>query len=178
MIIDLPSGRQSFDFDCGAKALQLVMAYYGLDIREDEMLSELKCTREGTPIEHMTSLAEKHGFQVVSQCGVSLDTVKYYVDKYVPVIVLVQAWAERLMSLEDWQNDNDDGHYVIVIGHNGSIIIFEDPASFRKTWMTEEEFLVRWHDIDPFSGRNLEHFALVLLGKEPVPQHRLLEHMD
>jgi hypothetical protein len=30
IMIDLPSGVQTFDFDCGAKALQLVMAYYGV----------------------------------------------------------------------------------------------------------------------------------------------------
>jgi predicted double-glycine peptidase len=41
-MIDLPGGRQTFDFDCGAKALQLVMAYYGLDVREDELMEELK----------------------------------------------------------------------------------------------------------------------------------------
>jgi predicted double-glycine peptidase len=34
-MIELPSGRQTFDFDCGAKALQLVMAYYGVDVREE-----------------------------------------------------------------------------------------------------------------------------------------------
>lgn len=44
MIIDLPGGRQTFDFDCGAKALQLVMAYYGVDVREDVLLGELKCS--------------------------------------------------------------------------------------------------------------------------------------
>jgi hypothetical protein len=53
------------------------------------------------------------------------------------------------MTLEDWRKDYDDGHYVIVIGHYDNIIIFEDPSSFRKTWMTEEEFAVRWHDEDP-----------------------------
>ncbi len=31
----IPSGRQTFDYDCGTKALQMVMAYYGVDARED-----------------------------------------------------------------------------------------------------------------------------------------------
>ena len=178
MIIDLPSGGQTFNFDCGAKALQLVMAYYGLDILEGELMTELKTSSKGTPIKNMISLAEKHGFEVIAQTGVLLETVKDYVNKSIPVIVLVQAWAERYMTLEDWKNDNDDGHYVIVIGYNGSIIVFEDPSSFRKTWLTEEEFAARWHDIDPQTNQRLEHFAMVLLGKEPVPQHKLLEHMD
>jgi len=80
------------------------------------------------------------------------------------------------MTLEDWKADYDDGHYAIVIGHNGNIIIFEDPSSVRRTWLTEEEFLARWHDVDPRTKRKLEHFAMVLTGKEPVRKE--VEHMD
>jgi predicted double-glycine peptidase len=175
-MIDLPSGRQTFDFDCGAKALQLVMAYYGIDVREDELMEELKCDIEGAPLQNMISVAEKKGFQVVAKCGFSLEEIKQSVDARHPVIVLVQAWAERYMTLEDWRQDNDDGHYVIVIGHHGYIIVFEDPASFRRTWMAEEEFIARWHDVDPRTKEKLDHFAMVLLGKEPA--YKALEHMD
>ena len=174
-MIDLPIGRQTFDFDCGAKALQVVMAYYGIAVREDELIGELKCDADGVPVQNMVSVAEKRGFSVVAECGVSLETVKRYVDENHPVIVLVQAWAERYMTLEDWKEDNDDGHYVIVTGHHGYIIVFEDPASFG-TWMTEEEFIARWHDVDPRTKEKLDHFAMVLLGKQSAS--KVLEHMD
>jgi predicted double-glycine peptidase len=176
VMIDLPTGRQTFDFDCGAKALQLVMAYYGMDIREDELIKELEIDRYGVPVKNMISVAEKKGFQVLAKCGFPLEAVKQYVDENQPVIVLVQAWAERYMTLDDWKEDNDDGHYVIVIGHHGYIIVFEDPASFRRTWMTEEEFIVRWHDVDPRTQERLDQFAMVLLGKQPAK--KVLEHMD
>ena len=175
-MIDLPIGRQTFDFDCGAKALQIVMAYYGIDVREDELIGELKCDAGGVPVQNMMSVAEKRGFNVVAKCGVSLERVKQYVDENHPVIVLAQAWPERYMTLEDWKEDNDDGHYVIVIGHHGYVIVFEDPASFRRTWMTEEEFVVRWHDVDPRTQEKFDHFAMVLLGKQPAK--KVLEHMD
>jgi hypothetical protein len=32
MTIELPSGRKAFNFDCGTKSIQLVFAYYGLDL--------------------------------------------------------------------------------------------------------------------------------------------------
>ena len=175
-MIDLPIGRQTFDFDCGAKALQIVMVYYGIDVREDELIGELKGDASGVPVQNMISVAEKRGFNVVAKCGVSLERVKQYVDENLPVIVLAQAWAERYMTLEDWKEDNDDGHYVIVIGHHGYVIVFEDPASFRRTWMTEEEFVVRWHDVDPRTQEKFDHFAMVLLGKQPAK--KVLEHMD
>lgn len=176
MMIELPIGRQTFDFDCGVKALQLVLAYYGIDIREDELIGQLQCNSKGTPVKNMISVAEKHGFQVMAKSDFSLEMLKQYIDEKHPVIVLVQAWAERYMTLEDWKKDEEDGHYVIVVGYFGSIIVFEDPSSFRRTWMTEEEFLVRWHDVDPRTKERLDHFGLVLLGKKPTPN--TMEHMD
>ena len=136
-MIDLPIGRQTFDFDCGAKALQLIMAYYGIDIREDELIKKLKTDKYGTSVKNMISVAKKKGFQIFAKSGVSVETLKKYIDENHPVIVLVQAWAERYMTLEDWKEDIEDGHYVIIIGYSDNIIVFEDPASFRRTWMTE-----------------------------------------
>ena len=60
-MMDLPTGRQTYDFDCGAKALQIVMAYYGIDVREDELMEELKCDSDGAPVRNMISVAEKKG---------------------------------------------------------------------------------------------------------------------
>ena len=178
IVIELPTGRQTFDFDCGAKALQLVIAYYGIDIPEGELMKELKIDANGVSVQNMISVAEAKGFKVVAQSGFSLDEVKRLVDGGHPVIVLVQAWAARYMTLEDWKADDDDGHYVIVIAHSGDIIVFEDPSSFHRTWMTEEEFIARWHDVDPRTHQKLEHFGMVLLGKEPMPPQKILAHMD
>jgi predicted double-glycine peptidase len=175
-MINLRIGRQTFDFDCGAKALQIVMEYYGVDVREDILIKELKLNKNGTSVDNMIFVAEKNGFKVRAATGVSLEQLKHFVDEGHPVIVIVQAWAERYMALEDWKTDYEDGHYVVVIGYNSSIIIFEDPSSIRRTWLTEEEFLARWHDLDPRTNQKLESFAMVLLGKEPI--RKGAEHMD
>jgi predicted double-glycine peptidase len=175
-MIDLRIVRQTFDFDCGAKALQAVMEYYGVEMREDEILDELKADQNGTNYADMIALAKKKGFQIFAADGVSLEEVQHFIDDGKPVIVLVQAWADKYMTLEEWKSDYEDGHYVVVIGYENNIIIFEDPASPRRTWMTEEEFLVRWHDKDARTGKKLQNFAMVLLGKEPIT--RVPEHMD
>ena len=175
-MIKLRIGRQTFDFDCGAKALQLVMEYYGIDIREDELLKELKTGNEGTSYANIISVAEKNGFEVFASNGVSLEQLMDFVDRGYPVIVIVQAWADRYMTLEDWKSNFDNGHYAVVIGHQDHVIIFEDPSSIHRTWMSEEEFLARWHDIDLNTHKKVEHFAMVLMGKQPAP--RAPEHMD
>ena len=174
-MINLRVIRQTFDFDCGAAALQVVMEYYGIELRGDELLKALKTDKDGTNYVNMIALAEKNGFKVLASEGVSLEQLKRFIDDGYPVIVLVQAWAERYITLEEWRKDFDDGHYVVVIGYQDNIIIFEDPASPRRTWLTEEEFLVRWHDVRPKTDRKLENFAMVLTGKEPVT--KTLKHM-
>ncbi len=175
-MIEIPHGRQTFEYDCGAKALQVVLAYYGIDVREDRLIKELNCDHHGTPVKDMIAVAEKKGFQVLAKCGVALETVKQYVDANFPVIVLVQAWADTDMTLDDWRMTSEYGHYVVVIGHYGNIIVFRDPSSFSKTWMTEEEFMARWHAADDLTQEKLDNFAMVLLGKQPYI--RELVHMD
>ena len=175
-MIDLPTGRQTFNYDCGAKALQIVMAYYGVEVREDELMSQLGCGPAGTPVSSMIAIAEKYGFQVEVTHGICLEELKKYVDEDFPVIILLQAWADRYMTLDDWRQDIGDGHYVVVIRHMNNIIVFEDPSSFHRTWLTEEELLARWHDIDPETKERIEHFAMVLKGKEPIGKK--IEHMN
>ena len=173
-MIELHVGRQTFDWDCGAQALQTVMAYYGVDVRGDELINQLHTTKSGTRPMDMRRVARSYGFKVRSGTGWTLEDIKWYVNAGTPVIVLLQAWAERFMTLENWANGYDDGHYAIVIDTANEIVVFEDPSSFRRTWLAESEFLTRWHDRNPETRRKVERWAMVLLGKEPVlptPKH-------
>lgn len=175
-MINLHITRQTFDYDCGVKALQTVMAYYGEYVREDELIEELGADHDGTRVERVIAAAESRGFRVEAREHLSLRALRRWIDKGWPVIVLVQAWADRYMTRKDWREDYEDGHYAIVIGYEKGILIFEDPSSFRRTWMKVREFLSRWHDIDSHDGKIYERFGMVLLGKEPARQTMI--HMD
>ncbi len=175
-MINLHIGRQTFDFDCGTQALQTVMAYYGVDVRGDKLMAALGTGPHGTPVAGMVAVAEQYGFTVKVKTGWTLAELKHTVELGYPVIVLVQAWADRYMTLEDWRKDYDDGHYVIVIGHARGVLLFEDPSSFRRTWLRERDFLARWHDRDTRTDEVYDHFGMVLMGKEPST--KTLQHMD
>ncbi len=175
-MIDLHIGKQNYEYDCGAQALQTVMNYYGVEVGGDELIEKLGTSEEGTPPQAMISVAQSYGFEVKSGSQWSLNQVKQYVDTGTPVIVLLQAWADRYMALDDWRRDWDDGHYAIVIGLNKDVLLFEDPATIRRTWLREREFLARWHDLDIKTGEKYEHFGMVLLGRQPAKLS--LEHMD
>jgi ABC-type bacteriocin/lantibiotic exporter with double-glycine peptidase domain len=176
-MIDLHIGKQVYDYDCGVQALLNVMTYYGVEVDRDELMQVLGTTEEGgTPPQAMIAAAQNYGFEVKAGTQWSLNQVKQYVDAGTPVIVLLQAWADHYMTLDDWRRDWDNGHYAIVIGLNKDVLLFEDPATIRRTWLREREFLARWHDIDTKTSEKYEHFGMVLLGKQPAKLS--LEHMD
>lgn len=168
-VIELHNLRQTFDFDCGVKALQGVFAYYGVEERADRLQEELGADPElGTSMDSMIAVAEKKGFAVQAGTNWTLDDVKRHLDEGRPVIVAMQAWAERPLTTKQWRENYDDGHYVVIIGYDGPVLYFEDPASFHRTWLKEQEFVARWHDVDAVTGEKLQRAGLVLLGKEPV----------
>jgi ABC-type bacteriocin/lantibiotic exporter with double-glycine peptidase domain len=175
-MIDLHITRQTYNFDCGAKALQTVMAYYGVDLREDRLIEELGSGEHGTHIEKIVQLAERMGFVVVVKEGLTIPKVKRYIDQGTPVMVTLQAWADRYMTIQDWREDWDDGHYAIIIGYKNNTILFEDPSSFRRTWLKMTEFMARWHDQEEDTGRRYRRLGIVLLGKDPASRNYV--HMD
>lgn len=168
-IIELNNLRQTFDFDCGVKALQGVLAYYGVEERADGLIEQLNADPElGTSLASIIAVAESHGFEVQAGTNWTLEDLKHHLDNSRPVIVLLQAWADRHLTLKEWRENYQDGHYVVVVGYDGPVLYFEDPASFHRIWLRENEFAARWHDMDPITGEKLQRVGIVLLGKEPV----------
>lgn len=168
-VIELHSLRQTFDFDCGVKALQGVFAYYGIEEREDSLIEELGADPEsGTSIDSIIAVSERKGFHVEARENWTLDELKHHLDQGRPVIVAMQAWAERQLTMKEWRENYDDGHYVVVVGYDGPIWYFEDPASYHRIWLQEKEFVARWHDVDPVTGVRLQRVGIALLGKDPV----------
>jgi len=101
IMLNMHSGRQTFEYDCGAKALQTVMAYYGIDIREDELIAELGTGKDGTRVDKMVSVAIAKGFSVQAKEYWSIKELKNRIHEGNPVIVLLQAWSDRYMTLKD-----------------------------------------------------------------------------
>lgn len=175
VILDLPDERQTFDYDCGAKAAQTVLAYYGIDIREDRLLNFLGTTEEnGTNVNRIIDLFKKFGLQVKSG-SLTIDELKSYIKSGYPVIMPIQAWTNDLLQV-NWEEDKDDGHYVIAMGYKDDKIIFEDPAQYDKAYLTEEELEQRWHDFGE-DGTKFDHLGIVVIGEKNYTSDKIV-HMD
>lgn len=168
VILNVPQGQQSFSYDCGIKALQLLMAYYGVEVPYETLYKDVKHHKVyGITNEGMVRIARRHGFKAISKNNGTLEDIKESINERNPVIVAFQAWADGKMKQTDWKktgigSNEDYGHYAIVIGFKDGKVILNDPVSFRRVYLTEQEFKNRWHADNEYG------YMLILKGMEPV----------
>jgi len=173
-IISLPQLRQTYSYDCGAKALQTVLVYYGIEIREDRIIRIAGTSKEGTPIKGIINAAKEYGLETDSR-QMTIEEIKKYLKKNIPVIIVLQAWTKK--KKVNWEKDWIDGHYVVAIGYTRDKILFEDPSSFERTYLKYDELNKRWHDAD-INGKKYFHHGIALFGKKPKFKKNKIVHMD
>jgi len=171
----VPDVRQSTDFTCSASALQAVLAYYGVEVREDMLAKELGATPEdGAPPEAIVRVAIAHGVSATKREHMTVDDLAAQIAGRNPVIVEIQAWSDAPRT--SWADDWDDGHYAIVVAIEGDRLVFEDPSVLgSRAVLSRREFEERWHDID--AGYRNVRTGIVFGGKSPAPTPARI-HMD
>lgn len=160
-ILYLPDVLQFSDYDCGSMCVQGILAYYGQDINEVKLLRKLKTKKStGTGSNHIVEFFRNRDYKVES--GVmSIEKLKNFINKKIPVIVLAQAWKTEDV---DYSRSEAYGHYMIAIGYDDKNIYFEDPAIFGKGFIPVNEFKKRWHALD---NEKLKNFGIAIWGKKP-----------
>jgi predicted double-glycine peptidase len=173
VLLEFPELRQAFEYDCGANALQSVLAYYGIELSEELLIKEAKTSHSGTAVINVAKTAKNHGLKVVSR-KMTTEDIKKYLNEKIPVIVLLQAWSGK--KNPDWVKDWWDGHYVVAIGFDTSKIYFEDPYAFKRAFLTCQELEDRWHAI--VWGKKYVNRGIAIYGENPLYRSRGMVHMD
>lgn len=175
-LIPFPQFRQSTEWSCGATTLQMVLAYYGIDSREERLRKHAGTTpKRGTTAGGLQRVVREHGLRFAAKQQMTASEVQQYIQKKIPVILLLQAWTKK--KNVNWRNDWKDGHYVVAIGYNARHMIFADPASIHRTILTYPELEQRWHDID--AGKTTyDHFGIAVYGKKSRYTPTTTIHMD
>jgi len=176
-ILTFPKFRQTYDYDCGAQVLESIFAYYGKDIREEKIMKYAKTDSDhGTRVSMMLKTIKKYKFKSVAK-KMQIKDLKYYIDKKIPIILLVQAWAGR--KKVKWRKDWKDGHYVVAIGYDNKKIYFADPSSIFVTYLTYKELMNRWHDKETIpTKKRFVNFGIAVYGKKPVFDFKKKIHMN
>ena len=140
--------RQINKSSCGANALKSIIKYYlGENVSEKELCKIAKTTKkEGTSVPNLIRAAKKFKLKYLSKHNLTIKDLKNSIDREIPVVVLVQEWADRKIS--DWSGVWEFGHYVTVVGYDRDKIIFYDPFNGKKRFLSYKDFSERWHDKD------------------------------
>ena len=174
-ILDFPALRQACDWDCGATAIQSVLAYYGIDIRGEAVIRFSGATKDrGTPIVGMERIVKNYGLSFKAG-KMTADEIRKYIDGGIPVVLALLAWSKE--KIMEWENDWDDGHFVVAIGYDKYKIFFEDPSVFSRTYLTYSELEQRWHDMD-IDGNRYDHWGMAVFGREPSYDLSNAQHME
>ena len=158
----VPDVRQPTDYSCGPTCLQAVLNYYGQDVRVDKLINITNCTPEnGTTPQNLANGAGSYGLKAEVKENLTLNDLENYLKQGIPVIVACQAWAENNTV---WTEDQEDGHYMVVIGIDQENVYFEDPSILgSRGFIPHQEFLDRWHDIVVgMPGKSYDHLGIII----------------
>lgn len=174
-IKNFPEVRQTYEYDCGAKALQAVLQYYGIDLSEEKIMRISGTNQKtGTSISGIIKVLNKNKLKQDAR-QFTLKEIKRYINKKIPVILILQAWTSKKKI--NWEKDLSDGHYVIAIGYDKEKIYFEDPYSIFRTYLTFKELYKRWHS-KKNGKKQFVHYGIAVHGKRPSFNLKKKIHMD
>jgi len=98
------------------------------------------CTPVGAPVGTSADLAAS--VELGGDGG--WDDVKQSLDRGNPVLVVMQAWAQKP---SDYGVRWDSGHYTVVVGYDEKRVYLMDPSTTGNyTSLRHEEFQARWYD--------------------------------
>jgi predicted double-glycine peptidase len=165
--------RQVTEYSCGASALQSVLAYWGKDIDERELMKLMGTTEEeGTYPDKIAHAARSLGFEAEVKENLTLDEVRKFTDPGNPMIALAQVWRSAKSgktAAEEW----DAGHYISVLGVDDDNVYFQDPyVRMCKAFAPRKMFEDHWHQImggAATKNRKLMHLGILIRGKRPAP---------
>jgi uncharacterized protein len=184
LLSTVPDVRQSQPYSCGASALQAVFSYWGIDKREGVLLQELGTTEEyGTPPESIVNVARAYNFSAGLRTNLTLADLEEANTEKIPVIIACQAWSDVSPATLPWDQDWEDGHYMVVIGIDQENTYFEDPSLLgTRGVIPRQEFLSRWHDYEgapPFGVNStvLYHAGIFISGNRPAA-YPVFTHVD
>lgn len=151
-----PFQETLFKSMCGPASLKMVFNYYGIEKSEQEV-TELCGTHPdlGTDDQQIKKAAESVDLKVEIKNESSLDDIKAWLDKKVPVIV---NWFTR--GRADYEDSEvADGHYSVVVGLDNEFIYLQDPEIGKLRKIEKEDFMKVWFD---FTGEYIKSDELVI----------------
>jgi ABC-type bacteriocin/lantibiotic exporter with double-glycine peptidase domain len=134
-MIETPYWKQKTNYTCGPTALEIVLAFYGDKLTQNE-LAKLAETNKDTGTDHkpLINAARKRGFYCYVHRNATIHLVRDFIHRGIPVLVNYVEPA------------TNEGHYSVVVGFTHKNIIMNDPYFKKGFRMKIKKFEERWYD--------------------------------
>ena len=154
MKIQVPLFKQTNSLSCGPTALKMVLAYFGYDFSEKNIIRKIGGLKKyGVRTISLSDFASKLGFKTTCfsynkklSKGKALikkpkkTDILNLIKKGVPVIVAVKA------SILHDKETSQLGHFIVITAFESGVFCFNDPRDGKEHKITEDEFLFAWHN--------------------------------
>lgn len=164
--IDLPDVRQPDNFSCGAGAFMSIASHYNvgpLDI-EDFKAALGTNSASGTYYRRIVEFANQLGLNASVQAGMTKRQLIKLIDRRIPVILSMQAYALDPDVYKD-PDHQDDGHYIVAIGYDRhDNFYFMDPSiTGRRGFLAWPELNRRWQENEGWEVKEFyRHLGIVV----------------
>ena len=173
-ILDFPTSRQDNDSSCGSTVVQTILAYYGIDERQDDLSDKLKMSEDGISYTNIIKTLKKYKLSVDAR-SMTINDLKKYINKKIPVIILIQAYKDNRQKKYNRENYNY-GHYVVAIGYNSKQLIVEDPALNNQIgYIPFNDLEIRWHGFGETEKEKLDYFGIAVKGKPKYDSDKIIK---
>ncbi len=141
-MIEITPFKQSDDSLCGPACVKMILNFYGIQAEEGEIAKRCNHTYElGTNDYNMRDALESYGLCVSILNESSLETIKWWLDRNIPVIV---DWFSG--GFEPLESDLPNGHSSIAIDLDNEYIYLLDPEFGGIRKIAREDFMRCWFD--------------------------------
>ncbi|MCX5795764.1 MAG: C39 family peptidase [Elusimicrobia bacterium] len=181
--LQVPLTAQATNYSCGAAALLGVLRYWrAYDGSETSLYPLLATTpEEGTHPARLVAGARHFGLKAEMREGLSWDDLTEALKRRETVILDIEAWPENDPTPDDWSDNWEDGHYVVLVGMDRDFLYLMDPSThLGYGYIPSAELAGRWHDYETEQGKRREYrrMAVFISGKAhlagfPAPLERV-----
>lgn len=156
--------KQRTSWTCGPASLRSIFYHYGYSVSEQELVIEGEIEEEGTDFKTMRKLARSHGFKFYSKENGTIDDLKKWLLKEIPILICYQDWGKP---------NGDNGHYAVLTGLSKTHVVISDPSNYwegdgakfaSSKKMAIDNFLKRWFEIE--DGVKVKHWFAVITPRK------------
>ncbi len=159
---------QTFN-NCGPAAFSMALSYYGINKSQAELGLALRPYQnaagdnddKSTTLEEIANKSVEYGFVPYHRPNGSIQLIKQFIAYDIPVVA--RTWLKP---------DDDIGHYRVVKGYDGDILIQDDSLQGKNLRYTESQFNDIWKQF------NYEYLVLIPQDKVEIAKAILADDAD